>query len=99
MTVDPKLLEKLKDKLSLGTSQVNRQITERARTLLIPREEAAIALALESKVSVPKKLLTSEVLTTIRNAAGATANQPAPLVASTPRPAKRVAAKKSTASL
>lgn len=97
MTVDPKLLQKLEDRLELGTRQVNRLITERARSLLIPREEAAVALALESKVSIPRRLLTPEVLTTIRNAAGATASQPA-TAPPTSQPAKRAAtAKKPTA--
>jgi predicted nucleotide-binding protein len=91
VTVDPTLLGKLEDKLDLGTRQVNRLISERARTLLISREDAAVALALESKVSVPRRLLTPDVLTTIRTAGGSSSNPPPP---TTPPPAGRTTRKK-----
>ena len=91
MTVDPTLLEKLEVKLDLGTRQVNRLISERARTLLVSREDAAVALALESKVSVPRRLLTPDVLTTIRTAGGSSSNPPPP---TTPPLARRTTRKK-----
>lgn len=72
MAVDPRLLEKLEEKLNLSRSQLNRRITERANALVIPREQAAIALALESKVSV-HRLATPEDLAAIRQAAAARA--------------------------
>jgi predicted nucleotide-binding protein len=91
VTVDPTLLEKLEVKLDLGTRQVNRLISERARTLLVSREDAAVALALESKVSVPRRLLTPDVLTTIRTAGGSSSNPPPP---TTPPLARRTTRKK-----
>lgn len=52
MTIDSRLLEKLEKKLDVSRRTVYSRIAERARTLVLPPEQAAIALALESHVSV-----------------------------------------------
>lgn len=86
MTVDPRLHERLEDKLGVGYRRVDQLIEERARTLLLSREEAAVALAYESKVSVPAKLATPEVLQAIRQATAAKVPEPA-AAAPAPTPA------------
>lgn len=68
MAVDAKLKNRLQVKLGVGSRQIDRLITERARTLLLPREQAAIALALELRVNVTR-FATAEDLTAIRSAA------------------------------
>jgi predicted nucleotide-binding protein len=76
VTVDPKLHDRLQAKLDVGERRVNQLIEERARTLLLSREEAAVALAYEVKVSVPPKLASPEVLAAIRQATAAKAPTP-----------------------
>jgi predicted nucleotide-binding protein len=82
VAVDPRLRERLIDKLGLSGSQVDRRITERARELVLPREQAAIALALEAGVSV-SRFAEAEDLAAVRGAIAARAGQP---VVAEPRP-------------
>jgi predicted nucleotide-binding protein len=83
VAVDPRLREGLEDRLSLSKSQVNKRITERAQTLMLPREQAAIALALQAGVNV-SRFADADDLAAVRGAIAARA--PQPLVAQ-PRPA------------
>jgi predicted nucleotide-binding protein len=76
VTIDPRLHERLQTKLGVGARRVNQLIEERARTLLLPREEAAVALAYELKLSVSPKLASPEVLAAIRQATAAKARTP-----------------------
>jgi predicted nucleotide-binding protein len=82
VTIDRRLLERLEKKLQLSRRSVYGRIAERGRTLVLPPEQAAIALALESKVSVTG-IATSDDLAAVRGAAVAQA----PTVAA-PAPAR-----------
>ena len=68
MAIDQRLLERLETKLGLSRPTIYRRIAERGRTLVLPPEQAAIALALESKVSV-RGIASAEDLTAVRGAA------------------------------
>jgi len=70
MAVDRALLEKLEGKLGVGRRQVNNRIAERARTLVLPREQAAIALSLQLGIPVSPRFASAEDLAAIRGAAG-----------------------------
>jgi predicted nucleotide-binding protein len=95
LTIDRRLLERLEKKLQLSRRGVYGRIAERGRTLVLPPEQAAIALALESKVSVTG-IASSDDLAAVRGAAVAQA----PTVAAPP-PARtrqrRTAARKPAA--
>lgn len=93
MAVDSQLLEKLEAKLNLSRRQVNRRISERAGKLFLPREQAAIALALESGVTV-SRIATAEDFAAVRQAAANQAPAPAAPVPERP-PAKKPARKPS----
>jgi predicted nucleotide-binding protein len=82
LAVDPRLRERLIEKLRLSGSQVDRRITARARELVLPREQAAIALALEVGVSV-SRFAEDEDLTAVRGAIAARTREP---VVAEPRP-------------
>lgn len=67
MTIDARLLERLETKLGIGRRQVYKRIDERSRALLLPPEQAAIALALEHRVNV-RGVATADDMGAIRNA-------------------------------
>jgi predicted nucleotide-binding protein len=77
VAVDRRLRDRLIEELDLGGSQVDRLITQRARSLVLPREQAAIALALEAGVSVTR-FAKDEDLAAIRGAAARQAPEPPP---------------------
>jgi predicted nucleotide-binding protein len=79
VTIDKRLLERLEKKLQIGRRSVYGRIAERGRALVLPPEQAAIALALESRVSV-RGIATSDDLAAVRGAAVAQA----PTVAAPP---------------
>jgi predicted nucleotide-binding protein len=68
VAVNARLLDQLERKLGLSRRQVDRRVSERARTLVLPREQAAIALALEVGVSVTR-FASDDDLAAIRGAA------------------------------
>lgn len=77
MTIDARLLERLEKKLGQSRPTIYRKIAERGRTLVLPPEQAAIALALEYKVSVTG-IATAEDMAAVRGAAVAQAPTVAP---------------------
>lgn len=80
MSVPAALLERLQTKLGVGLRQVNNRINERARTLMLPREVAALALALESGINI-NRYATDDDWAAIRTAASHAAvgrTEPAP---------------------
>jgi predicted nucleotide-binding protein len=83
MVVDSRLRDQLMERLDLSRSQVDRRISERAQELVLPREQAAIALALEARISVAR-FAEPEDLAAIRGAIQARAQEP---VIAEPRPA------------
>lgn len=68
MAIDHRILERLERKLGVARRTVYARIAERGRTLALPPEQAAIALALESHVSVTG-IATADDLAAIRGAA------------------------------
>lgn len=92
MAIDQRLLERLETKLGLSRPTIYRRIAERGRTLVLPTEQAAIALALESKVSV-RGIASAEDLAAVRGAAA----MRAPSVDTEVAPAQRPAARKKAA--
>lgn len=96
MTIDGRLLDRLEDKLGIGRRQVYNRIDERSRALLLPPEQAAIALALEHRVSV-RGIATPEDMADIRNAAAAKAPPVAPATQEAPKSRKTVVAKRRSA--
>lgn len=95
MTIDGRLLERLESKLGIGRRQVYNRIDERSRALLVPPEQAAIALALEHRISV-RGIATPEDRTAIRNAARTVAPAVAPATQEAPKSRKKPAAKRRT---
>ncbi|MDQ3956133.1 MAG: nucleotide-binding protein [Actinomycetota bacterium] len=97
MTIDARLIERLESKLGVGRRQIYNRINERSRTLVLPPEQAAIALALEHRVSV-RGIATNDDMAAIRTAAASKA--PAPVEtpkATRKRPRKRQAPPKKAA--
>lgn len=90
MAIDPRLREKLRNKLGTSDSQVYRRIDERAQALMLSREHAALALALQLGISV-SRFATPEDLTAVRSAVAARAPEPMAAVPSSARtqPASR----------
>lgn len=68
MTVDPALLARLEARLGVGRRQVDSRISERAQSMMLPRDQAAIALAAENGISVTR-FASAEDLAAIRGAA------------------------------
>lgn len=95
MAIDRRLLERLEKKLGIGRRSIYARIADRGQALALPPEQAAIALALESRVSVTG-IATPEDLAAVRSAAASQAPQvaTAPL-AQVSRPARK-SAKKAT---
>lgn len=95
MPLDPKVLERLETKLDLGRSQVNKRIAARAQELMLPREQAALALALESGINI-NRWATPDDWAAIRGAAtqAAPTSTPAPTQAA---PIRRATARKAAA--
>jgi predicted nucleotide-binding protein len=100
VTIDKRLLERLEKKLQLSRRSVYGRIAERGRTLVLPPEQAAIALALESRVGV-RGIASSDDLAAVRGAAAAQApTVSAPPPARTPKrktAARKPAARRTTA--
>lgn len=97
MSIDHRLLERLEKKLGVGRRAVYRRIEERGRTLVLPPEQAAVALGLESKVSVTG-IASADDLAAVRGAAAAHPPTPAPPAAdSAQRTRKKSVARKATA--
>ena len=67
MSVDPKLKAALQKHFGVSERHVNRLITERSQALALPREQAAISLALDSGVNVTR-IASPEDLADIRHA-------------------------------
>ena len=74
MAIDPLLRKRLIDRLGLSQAQVYRRIAERARTLVLEPEQAAIALALEAGLKVSQFTEPGD-LDTIRGAIAGQASQ------------------------
>jgi hypothetical protein len=75
MAVDKRLLEALQSRFNLGTRQVNRKITEEANRLALPRDLAAVSLAMDLKMSV-QRFVDAAGLATIRGARAAASPPP-----------------------
>jgi predicted nucleotide-binding protein len=88
VTIDTRLLERLEDKLGIGRRQVYNRIDERVNALLLPPEQAAIALALEHRVNV-RGIATPEDMAEIRNAVRAKAPPVAPAAQEAPPTSRR----------
>jgi len=78
MATDKRLLEALQGRLSLGTRQVNRKITEEANRLALPRDLAAVSLAMDLKMSV-QRFVDAAGLATIREARAAASPPQVPI--------------------
>jgi predicted nucleotide-binding protein len=96
VTIDGRLLDRLEVKLGIGRRQVYNRIDERSRALLLPPEQAAIALALEHRVSV-RGIATPEDMADIRNAAAAKAPPAAPATQEAPKSRKKTVEKRRSA--
>jgi len=90
VTVDPKLKAALQKKFGVTERHINRLITERSQALALPREHAAIAIALDSGVNVTR-FADEQDLAAIRHArSAATPDSVPPAPAPQPaRPARR----------
>lgn len=96
VAIDRRLLERLEKKLGLSRSRIYARIAERGQALALPPEQAAIALALESRVSVTG-VASAEDLAAVRSAAVAQAPHVAPAApAPAPAPAPRKTIRKNT---
>lgn len=65
--VDDRLLRKLEERLGLSRSQVNRRIADKAQQLLVPRRQAALAVAAENRINVGR-LADADDLAALRGA-------------------------------
>lgn len=90
VAIDHRVLERLEKKLGVSRRTVYARIAERGRALALPPEQAAIALALESHVSVTG-IATADDLSAIRGAA----TLQAPVSSAIPREAAPAPKKKS----
>jgi predicted nucleotide-binding protein len=98
VTIDARLLERLEKKLEQSRPTIYRKVAERGRTLVLPPEQAAIALALEYKVSVTG-IATAEDMAAVRGAAVAQAPTLAPAAESTARVTRKAVARRMATAL
>jgi predicted nucleotide-binding protein len=99
VAIDRRLLERLEKKLGLSRSRTYARIAERGQALALPPGQAAIALALESRVSVTG-IANDDDLAAVRSAAAAqapfVAPKDAPVSVPRRRTPKRATTRKST---
>jgi predicted nucleotide-binding protein len=86
VAVDPKLRAALVKKVGVSERHVNRMITERSNSLMVTREQAAIAIAAEYGVPVTK-FASDEDLAVIRSAMTGAASPPPAAARATSPPA------------
>lgn len=84
MAVDPKVKQAIAKKLHITDRHVDRLITAEATRLMLGRDQAAIAVAIENGVNVTR-LATNDDLLAIRHAKAGTAPYSAPAQAATSR--------------
>jgi len=83
VAVSPKLKAAIVKKLGVSDRHVDRLITSQANTLMLPREQAAVAVALDNNVNITR-LASPEDLAAVRHARGGSATAPLPTA---PQPA------------